>query len=65
MTGLEMMIAKELVTWGAKMFFDAVQNDNNNLSADQAKVFSQNAMGELSEQAQKAILHNLPKHFKL
>ena len=65
MTGLEMMIAKELVTWGAKMFFDAVQNENNNLSADQAKVFSKNAMGELSEQAQKAILHNLPKHFKL
>ena len=65
MTGLEMIIAKELVTWGAKMFFDAVQNENNNLSADQAKVFSKNAMGELSEQAQKAILHNLPKHLKL
>jgi hypothetical protein len=65
MTGLEMLIAKELVTWGAKMFFDAVQDENNSLDADQAKSFSKNAMEELSEQAQKAILHNLPKHLKL
>ena len=65
MTGLEMLIAKELVTWGAKAFFDAVQDDGNSLTAEQAKQHSKNAMSELSEQAQKAILHNLPKHLKL
>ncbi len=65
MTGLEMQIAKELILWGAKAFFDAVNDEKNSLTADQAKQHSKNAMSELSEQAQKAIIHNLPKHFKL
>ena len=65
MTGIEMQIAKELILWGAKAFFDAVNDEKNSFTADQAKQHSKNAMSELSEQAQKAILHNLPKHFKL
>ena len=65
MTGIEMQIAKELILWGAKAFFDAVNDEKNSLTADQAKQHSKNAMSELSEQAQKAILHNLPKNFKL
>ena len=43
MTGLEAMILKELVTWGAKMVFDS----------------------NLSKEAQKAIIENLPRHLKL
>ena len=65
MTGLEMMIAKELITWGAKLVFDAVQDENNNLDAKQAKGFSKQAMDGISEEAKKAILHHLPKHLKL
>ena len=65
MTGLEMMIAKELITWGAKLLFDAVQDDGNNLDAQQAKGFSKKAMDGISEEAKKAILHHLPKHLKL
>ena len=65
MTGLEMMIVKELITWGAKAFFDAVQDENNNLDAKQAKGFSKQAMDGISEEAKKAILHHLPKHLKL
>ena len=44
MTGLEAMILKELVTWGAKMVFDAGQDDGNSLTADQAKQHSKNAL---------------------
>ena len=65
MTGLEAMILKELVTWGAKMVFDAVQDDGNSLTADQAKQHSKNALSALPEEAQKAIIQNLPRHLKL
>ena len=65
MTGLEAMILKELVTWGAKMVFDAVQDDGNSLTADQAKQHSKNALSALTEEAQKAIIDNLPRHLKL
>jgi hypothetical protein len=65
MTGLEAMILKELVTWGAKMVFDSVQDDGNSLTADQAKQHSKNALSNLTEEAQKAIIENLPRHLKL
>ena len=65
MTGLEAMILKELVTWGAKMVFDAVQDEKNSLTADQAKQHSKNALSALTEEAQKAIIDNLPRHLKL
>ena len=65
MTGLEAMILKELVTWGAKMVFDVVQDDGNSLTADQAKQHSKNALSNLSKEAQKAIIENLPRHLKL
>ena len=56
MTGLETLIVKELITWGAKAFFDAVNDDENSLTAEQAN---------LTEEAQKAIIENLPRHLKL
>ena len=65
MTGLEMLIAKEIATFAAKAIFDMVQSEDNTLSADQAKAHAKSALSELSEQAQKAFIHNLPKHFKL
>ena len=49
-----MMIAKELITWGAKLVFDAVQDENNNLDAKQAKGFSKQAMDGISEEAKKS-----------
>ena len=58
-------IIQELITWGAKMLFDAVTSEDNNLDADQAKSHSKNAISEISEEAQKLILENLPKHLKL
>ena len=65
MTGLEMLIAKEITTFAAKAIFDMVQSEDNNITADQAKAHAKSALSELSEQAQKAFIHNLPKHFKL
>ena len=58
-------IMQELITWGEKMLFDAVTSEDNNLDADQAKSHSKNAISEISEEAQKLILENLPKHLKL
>ena len=65
MTGLETLIVKELITWGAKAFFDAVNDDENSLTAEQAKKHSKNALSSLTEDAQKAIIENLPRHLKL
>ena len=65
MTGLEMLVAKEIIERGAKMLFTAVQDDQNSLTSDQAKRHSKNAMAAISEDAKKAILHHLPKHLKL
>ena len=65
MTGLEAMLLKELITWGAKAFFDAVHDVENSLTADQAKKHSKNALSNLSKEAQKAIIENLPRHLKL
>lgn len=59
------IIVQELILWGAKAFFDAVTDDKNNMSAEQAKGFSKKAMDGISEEAKKAILHHLPKHLKL
>ena len=59
------ILMQELITWGAKMLFDAVTSEDNNLDADQAKSHSKNAISEISEEAQKLILENLPKHLKL
>ena len=65
MTGFEMIIAKEIVSFAAKAIFDMAQSEDNNLTADQAKAHAKSAMSEMSEQAQKAFIHNLPKHLKL
>ena len=65
MTPLQITLITELVTWGAKAFFDAVQDEGNSLTADQAKQHSKNALGNLTEEAQKAIIENLPRHLKL
>ena len=65
MTGLEAMLLKELITWGAKAFFDAVHDEEKSLTADQAKKHSKNALSALTEEAQKAIIENLPRHLKL
>lgn len=65
MTGLEMIIAKEIATFAAKAIFDMVQSEDNNMTADQAKAHAKSALSELSEQAQKAFIHNLPKHLNL
>ena len=65
MTPLQITLITELVTWGAKAFFDAVQDEGNSLTADQAKQHSKNALSNLTEDAQKAIIENLPKHLKL
>ena len=59
------ILMQELITWGAKLLFDAVTSEDNNLDADQAKSHSKNAISEISEEAQKLILENLPKHLKL
>ena len=59
------ILMQELITWGAKLLFDAVTSEANNLDADQAKSHSKNAISEISEEAQKLILENLPKHLKL
>ena len=58
-------IIQELIKWGAKMLFDAVQDSENSMTSDQAKGHSKNAISEISEEAQKLILDNLPKHLKL
>ena len=60
-----MAILKEFVTFAAKAIFDMAQSEDNNMTADQAKAHAKSAMSEMSEQAQKAFLHNLPKHLKL
>ena len=65
MTGLEAMLLKELISWGAQAFFDAVNDDENSLTAEQAKKHSKNALSNLTEEAQKAIIENLPRHLKL
>jgi hypothetical protein len=65
MTGLEALVAKELVEWGAKFLFNIVQDQGNDLSAEAAKKFSKEAMSQLGEEAQKAIKHHLPKGLKL
>ena len=65
MTGIEAMLLKELIPWGAKAFFDAVNDEENSLTADQAKKHSKNALSNLSNEAQKAIIENLPRHLKL
>ena len=36
-----------------------------NMTSGQAKAHAKSALSELSEQAQKAFIHNLPKHLKL
>ena len=65
MTGLESLIIKELITWAAKSFFDAVQDDSNNMTADQAKQISKDAARSLSDDATQALKHHLPRQFKL
>jgi|TARA_R110002012_G_scaffold196963_1_gene365475 hypothetical protein len=65
MTGLEMIIAKEIASFAAKAIFDMVQSEDNNMTSDQAKAHAKSALSELSEQAQKAFIHNLPNHLKL
>ena len=55
MTGLEMLIAKEIATFAAKAIFDMVQSEDNSLTADQAKEHAKSALSELSEQAQKPL----------
>tara|TARA_R100001086_G_scaffold38580_1_gene17108 strand:- start:94 stop:288 length:195 start_codon:yes stop_codon:yes gene_type:complete len=59
------ILIQELITWGAKLLFDAVTSEDNNLDASAAKSFSKNAISEISEEAQKLIQENLPKHLKL
>ena len=65
MTPLQITLITELVTWGAKAFFDAVNDNENTLTAEQAKQHSKNALSNLSKEAQKAIIENLPRHLKL
>ena len=65
MTGLETLIAKELVQFGAKLIWNLVQSEDNSLSASQAKTQSKSILSDLSEEAQKVFKHNLPKEFKL
>ena len=65
MTGLETLIAKELVMFAAKAIWDLVNSDDNNLKAEQAKAHSKAVMSELSQEAQLTFRHHLPKEFKL
>mgnify|MGYP003653845342 CR=1 FL=1 len=60
-----MIIAKEIASFAAKAIFDMVQSEDNNMTSDQAKAHAKSALSELSEQAQKAFIHNLPNHLKL
>ena len=65
MTGLETLIAKELVQFAAKAIWDLVNSDDNDLKAEQAKAHSKAVMSGLSEDAQKTFKHHLPAEFKL
>jgi|TARA_Y100000296_G_scaffold78391_1_gene101037 hypothetical protein len=65
MINIQAILVNELITWGAKAFFDAVHDEENSLTADQAKKHSKNALSNLTEEAQKAIIENLPRHLKL
>ena len=65
MTGLETLIAKELVAFATKTIWNLVQSEDNSLTASQAKAQSKSMLSDLSEEAQKVFKHNLPKDFKL
>ena len=65
MTGLETLIAKELVMFAAKAIWDLVNSDDNNLKAEQAKAHSKAVLSELSEDAQRTFRDHLPAKFKL
>ena len=58
MTGLESLVVKELIAWAARALFDAVQDDKNDMTAEQAKEFSNNAAKSLSDDAARAITHH-------
>jgi hypothetical protein len=65
MTGIETIIAKELVMFAAKAIWDLVNSDDNNLKAEQAKAHSKAVLSELSEDAQRTFRDHLPTEFKL
>ena len=65
MTGIETIIAKELVMFAAKAIWDLVNSDDNDLKAEQAKAHSKSVMAGLSEEAQLTFRHHLPAEFKL
>ena len=65
MTGIETLIAKELVQFAAKAIWDLVNSGDNNLKAEQAKAHSKAVMAGLSQEAQLTFKHHLPKEFKL
>jgi len=65
MTGLETIIAKELVQFAAKAIWDLVNSDDNNLKAEQAKAHAKAGLNEISEDARRAFKFHLPDQFKL
>ena len=65
MTTLQIKLITELVTWVARAFFDAVQDDENCLTADQAKQLSNKSLSNLTVEVSKAIIENVPRNTKL
>ena len=65
MTGLESLVVKELIAWAARALFDAVQDDKNDMTAEQAKEFSKNAAKSLSDDAARSNKHHLPRELRL
>ena len=65
MTGIETLIAKELVQFAAKAIWNLVNSDDNDLSTQQAKAHSKAGLNELSEDAQRTFRDHLPAEFKL
>jgi len=62
MTGLEALIAKELVEFAAKAIWNMVNPDENDLKAEQAKAHSKAVLRGLPEDAQQALKeHRAPK----
>jgi phage-related minor tail protein len=65
MTGLESIVAKELVLFAAKAIWDMVNSDDNDLKSEQAKAHAKAGLNEISEDARRAFKFHLPAEFKL
>lgn len=65
MTGLEALIARELVQFAARAIWDLVNSDDNDLKSEDAKAHSKAILSELSEDTQREFKRHLPAEFKL